>query len=153
MDGAENSPETCSIARALEVVGDKWTLLILREALLFEVTRFADLRDRLGIAPNLLSQRLAALVDGGVMEKHPYREPGSRTRFSYHLTPAGEDLRLVLSALQQWGDENRPLPEGPSCLRRSVAEGRPVRVDFVDDADTVVPVDEVDFIATDAFVS
>jgi DNA-binding HxlR family transcriptional regulator len=142
---------TCSIARALDVVGDRWTLLIVREAVLFDVTRFADFRDRLGIAPDLLSHRLGALLDGGVMEKHPYREPGSRTRFSYHLTAVGEQLRLLLGALQQWGDENRPLPGGPTCLRRSTARGRPVRLAFVDD-DVVIPPDGVGFVPTDAYV-
>jgi DNA-binding HxlR family transcriptional regulator len=156
MDSADydHKPQTtCSIARALEVVGDRWTLLILREAVLSDVTRFADFRDRLGIAPHLLSHRLGALVDTGVMEKHPYREPGSRTRFSYHLTPAGEQLRLLLGALQQWGDENRPVPAGPTCLRRSAHQGRPVRLAFVDDADTVIPPNEVGFVRTDAYFS
>jgi DNA-binding HxlR family transcriptional regulator len=156
MDSADTDlkPQTrCSIARALEVVGDKWTLLILREAVLSGVTRFADFRDRLGIAPDLLSQRLGALVETGVMEKQPYREPGSRTRFSYHLTPAGEQLRLLLGALQQWGDENRPLPAGPSHVRRSADQGRPVRLAFVDDTDTVIPPEQVGFVPADAYSS
>ena len=137
---------TCSIARALEVVGDRWTLLILREAALHDVTRFADFRDRLGIAPDILTNRLGILVDGGVMERKPYREPGARTRYSYHLTPAGEKVRLVLAALQQWGDETRPPASGPSALRRSADEDRPVRVAFVDDTDAVVPAGRVRFI-------
>ena len=136
---------TCSIARALEVVGDRWTLLILREAALHDVTRFADFRDRLGIAPDILTNRLGILVDGGVMERKPYREPGARTRYSYHLTPAGEKVRLVLAALQQWGDETRPPASGPSALRRSADEDRPVRVAFVDDIDTVIPPSDVLF--------
>jgi DNA-binding HxlR family transcriptional regulator len=135
----------CSIARALEVVGDRWTLLILREAALQEVTRFADFRDHLGIAPDILTSRLGILVDEGVMEKRPYREPGARTRYSYHLTSAGEQLRLVLAALQQWGDENRPRAGGPSTLRRSANRRRPVRVAFVDDTDVVVPAGSVTF--------
>lgn len=143
-DGEEEL--TCSIARALEVVGDRWTLLILREAALYDVTRFADFRDRLGIAPDILTNRLGVLVDGGVMERKPYREPGARTRYSYHLTPAGEKARLVLAALQQWGDETRPPTSGPSALRRSADEHRPVRVAFVDDSDAVVPDEKVRFL-------
>jgi DNA-binding HxlR family transcriptional regulator len=135
----------CSIARALEVVGDRWTLLILREAALYEVTRFADFRDRLGIAPDILTSRLGILVDEGVMQKRPYREPGARTRYSYHLTSAGEQLRLVLAALQQWGDDNRPPAGGPSTLRRSADRTRPVRVAFVDDTDVVIPEGSVIF--------
>jgi DNA-binding HxlR family transcriptional regulator len=142
--------ELCSIARTLDIVGDKWTFLILREASLQKVTRFADFRDRLGIAPDMLSNRLNILVDADVMEKQPYREPGTRTRHSYHLTPAGEQLLLVLAALQQWGDENRPPASGPSTLRRSADHGRPVRVAFVDDTDTVIPADSVVFSLTDS---
>ncbi|WP_371783461.1 winged helix-turn-helix transcriptional regulator [Streptosporangium subroseum] len=141
--------EACSIARTLDIVGDKWTFLILREASLGKVARFADFRDRLGIAPDMLSNRLNILVDADVMEKQPYREPGARTRYSYHLTPAGEQLVLVLAALQQWGDENRPRASGPSTLRRSADHGRPVRVAFVDDTDTVIPADGVVFSLTD----
>lgn len=105
----------CSIARTLEVVGDKWTLLVLREAAIRGVTRFADFRRELGIAPDLLTGRLGSLVDEGIMEKRPYREPGSRTRYSYHLTPAGEELRLILAALQQWGDTHRT-PRGGRAI-------------------------------------
>jgi DNA-binding HxlR family transcriptional regulator len=137
--------EMCSIARTLEIVGDKWTFLILREAALRKVTRFADFRDGLRIAPDVLSNRLNILVDAEVMEKQPYREPGTRTRYSYHLTPAGEQLLLVLAALQQWGDENRPPTSGPSTLRRSADHGRPVRVAFVDDTDAVIPAGSVLF--------
>jgi DNA-binding HxlR family transcriptional regulator len=140
--------ELCSIARALEVVGDRWTLLILREAALRDVIRFADFKDRLGVAPDILGTRLNTLVDEGVMEKRPYREPGARTRFSYHLTPRGEQLRLVLAALQQWGDDNRPPSVGPTALRRSTPGDRPVRVAFVDDTETVVPADGVRFVTT-----
>ncbi|MDX2847062.1 winged helix-turn-helix transcriptional regulator [Actinacidiphila glaucinigra] len=135
----------CSIARTLEVVGDKWTLLVLREAALRGVTRFADFRRELGIAPDLLTGRLGSLVTEGIMEKRPYREPGSRTRYSYHLTPAGEELRLILAALQQWGDVHRTPARGPGHLRRSGTGGRPVSVAFVDDAGTVLPLTEVEF--------
>ncbi|MEU8301251.1 helix-turn-helix domain-containing protein [Micromonospora sp. NPDC048909] len=143
--GTGKFDEYCSIARALQVVGDKWTLLILREAALRGVTRFADFRDRLGIAPDILTGRLTGLVDQGVLEKRPYSEPGTRTRHSYHLTPAGEQLRVVLAALQQWGDENRPPSSGPSTLRRTADGSRPVRVAFVDDTGAVVPPEQVVF--------
>ncbi|MFF2385746.1 winged helix-turn-helix transcriptional regulator [Streptomyces sp. NPDC058108] len=137
--------ETCSIARAVEIVGDRWSLLILREAAMRDATRFADFRARLGIAPDILVNRLGTLVDAGVMEKKPYQEPGARTRDSYHLTPAGEQLRLILAALQQWGDDNRPLASGPTVLRSSADKGRPVRVAFVDDTGAEVSPDNVRF--------
>jgi DNA-binding HxlR family transcriptional regulator len=139
----------CSIARTLDVVGDKWSLLILREAALQHVTRFADFRRNLGIAPDILTSRLNGLVDEGVLTKKPYREPGSRTRFSYHLTPAGEQLRLILAALQQWGDDNRAPAQGPSSLRRSLDQGRPVRVAFIDDNCAVVRPEDVTFTPAD----
>ena len=99
--------DACSIARTLGAVGERWTLLILREASL-GATRFAEFRDRLGVAPDVLSDRLATLVTYGVMAREPYREPGARSRSAYQLTPAGRELQVVLSALQQWGDEHLP---------------------------------------------
>jgi DNA-binding HxlR family transcriptional regulator len=154
MDPVDNgTEELCSIARALEVVGDRWTLLVLREADLREVTRFADFRAHLDIATDVLANRLGALVEAGVMEKRPYREKGARTRFSYHLTPAGEQLRLILGALQQWGDEHRPPSVGPTVARRSADLDRPLRVAFVDDADSVVPLADVRFAPTASFPS
>jgi DNA-binding HxlR family transcriptional regulator len=142
----------CSIARSLEVLGERWTFLILREAL-SGVTRFADFHQSLGIAPDVLSDRLTTLVGAGVLEKRPYREPGSRIRHSYHLTPAGADLRVVLGALQQWGDAHRPYELGPTVVRRTVDGERPVHVAFVDDTGTAVPVDQVAFVKTPAYPS
>ena len=125
-------PESsCSIARSLGVLGERWTFLILREAFL-GATRFAEFRDRLGVAPDVLSERLATLVEYGVMEREPYREPGARSRSAYRLTPAGRELQVVLSALQQWGDEHLPRPEGPRMLRRVRGTDRPVHVGYVD---------------------
>ena len=87
--GMAKLPEDpCSIARTLGVVGERWTFLILREAFL-GASRFAEFRDRLGVAPDVLSDRLATLVEFGVMSREPYREPGARSRFAYRLTPAG----------------------------------------------------------------
>ena len=131
-DMAKLPADPCSIARTLGVVGERWTLLILREAFL-GASRFAEFRERLGVAPDVLSDRLATLVEFGVMSREPYREPGARSRFAYRLTPAGHELRLVLSALQQWGDEYLPRPEGPTMLRRIRGTDCPVRVGYLDD--------------------
>jgi len=128
---AKMSDEACSIARALGVVGERWTLLILREACL-GATRFAEFRDR-----------LATLVEYGVMAREPYREPGARSRSAYRLTPAGRELQVVLSALQQWGDERLPRPEGPSMLRRVRGTDCPVHVGYLDDAGREVPFADV----------
>ena len=132
---------TCSIARSLGVLGERWTFLILREAFL-GATRFAEFRDRLGVAPDVLSDRLSTLVEYGVMERQPYQEPGARPRFAYRLTPAGTELQVVLSALQQWGDRYLPRPEGPSMLRRIRGTDLPVHVGYVDDqGNEVIPAD------------
>ena len=131
--GMAKLPEDpCSIARTLGVVGERWTLLILREAF-FGANRFAEFRDRLGVAPDVLSDRLATLVEFGVLAREPYREPGARSRFAYRLTPSGQELRVVLSALQQWGDEYLPRPEGPTMLRRIRGTDCPVRVGYLDE--------------------
>ena len=121
----------CSIERTLGVLGERWTFLILREAFL-GASRFVEFRDRLGVAPDVLTDRLATLVEYGVLEREPYREPGARSRFAYGLTSAGRELQEVLAALQQWGDEHLPRPEGPSMLRRIAGTDCPVHVGYVD---------------------
>ena len=141
---------SCSIARSLGVLGERWTFLILREATL-GVTRFAQFRDSLGIAPDVLAERLATLVEYGVLERAAYQEPGSRSRSAYILTPVGRQLAVVLAALQQWGDEHLPWPEGPSMLRRVRDSDRPVHVGFVDDRGREVPAEDVAMIRTDAY--
>ena len=93
----------CSVARALDEIGEWWTLLILRDAIL-GVTRFDDFANRLGIARNVLSARLERLVDNGILEKVPY-EDSPRARSDYRLTPKGKALWPVLTVLRQWGDE------------------------------------------------
>src|ERR1700734_2228508 len=123
---------TCSIARSLGVLGERWTFLILREAFL-GATRFAEFRDGLGVASDVLSDRLGTLVEFGVLAREPYQEPGARSRFAYRLTPAGRELHVVLGALQQWGDEYLPHPDGPSMLRRVRDTRRPAHVAFVDE--------------------
>lgn len=92
----------CSIARSLEIVGEWWTPLILRDAFL-GVTRFDEFQERLGIARNVLATRLDRLVEAGVMERRSYEE--ARRRYDYVLTPKGRALWPVLEALRQWGDE------------------------------------------------
>jgi DNA-binding HxlR family transcriptional regulator len=91
----------CSIAQALEVLGDWWTLLIVREAFL-GARRFADFEANLDISKNVLSQRLAHLVEHRVLE--PFDAGQHGTRYEYALTPRGKDLATVLTALREWGD-------------------------------------------------
>jgi DNA-binding HxlR family transcriptional regulator len=92
----------CSLAQALEVLGDWWTLLIVREAFL-GTRRFVDFQRELGVARNVLSERLQRLVQNGVLEKVEAGEFGSRQE--YQLTPMGKDLYAVITALRQWADK------------------------------------------------
>jgi DNA-binding HxlR family transcriptional regulator len=140
--GYQTPTAQCAIERTLAVVGDRWSLLILREAH-GGVTRFADFQANLGIATNVLITRLGKLVAAGVFEKREYRIPGDRARPEYLLTPRGRDLSVVLGALQQWGDTHLPLPGGPVSQRADRATGRPVAVSFVDDAGSPIDVDRV----------
>jgi DNA-binding HxlR family transcriptional regulator len=133
---------TCSIARSLGVLGERWTLLVLREAFL-GATRFAEFRERLGVASDVLSDRLATLVEFGVLEREAYQEPGARVRYAYRLTASGRELQVVLGALQQWGDEHLPHPGGPSMLRRVRGTGGPAHVGFVDEDGREVTLAEV----------
>ncbi|WP_043907836.1 winged helix-turn-helix transcriptional regulator [Kitasatospora griseola] len=110
-------PANCSMARALSVVGERWSLLIVREAL-DGASRFGDFRARLGIASNLLSTRLDSLVAAGVLQRVPYREPGDRERFEYRLTEKGTDLRPTVIALLEWGDKYLADEQGPSVVVR-----------------------------------
>jgi DNA-binding HxlR family transcriptional regulator len=99
----------CSVAQCLEVVGEWWSLLIVRDAFL-GVKRFDDFQERLGISRNVLTQRLARLVAAGVLVKVPYSE--HPPRHNYRLTDKGRDLWPVLTAMRQWGDRYAA-PEGP----------------------------------------
>jgi DNA-binding HxlR family transcriptional regulator len=93
--------QNCSIAQALEVLGDWWTLLVVREAFL-GTRRFADFEAQLGISKNILTARLAHLVEHGVLERVDAGVHG--TRYEYVLTPMGKDLATVMTALRQWAD-------------------------------------------------
>lgn len=91
----------CSVARTLEVVGDKWSILVLRDAF-YGVRRFEDFTRDLGIARNVLADRLARLVEGGVLERRQYQ--AHPPRFEYPLTAKGRDLLPVLLTMMHWGD-------------------------------------------------
>jgi DNA-binding HxlR family transcriptional regulator len=102
----------CSVAQCLEVVGEWWSMLIVRDAFL-GVTRFDQFQERLGISRNVLNQRLAHLVDAGVLIKVAYSD--HPPRYDYRLTDKGRDLWPVLSAMRQWGD-TYAAPAGPPVL-------------------------------------
>ena len=108
MLGRTYDREVCSAARALEIAGERWSLLILRNAAFAGMTRFTDFQTRLGIAPNVLAARLEHFVDQGLMTATP-----AATGFAeYHLTEKGLDFKPVIIALTEWGDR-WAAPDGP----------------------------------------
>jgi DNA-binding HxlR family transcriptional regulator len=122
----------CNLARGFELIGDRWTLLILRSAL-YGVRRFDDLQADLDIPRSVLSNRLAGLVESGLMAKRKFREKGQRTRVEYPLTKTGTRLGLPFFAMTEWSD--RWIGDGgsPSTLR-STANGQRLRVALADSA-------------------
>jgi len=112
----------CSLARSLEKVGDWWTPLILRDIFL-GLNRFDDLAADLGISRNMLTTRLGALVQNGIVERVRYSERPPRDR--YVLTQAGRELVPVLTALTAWGDRWARPPGGPAAIHRHTRCGRP----------------------------
>jgi DNA-binding HxlR family transcriptional regulator len=120
----ELAAENCSLARSLAVVGDRWTLLILRDAFL-RVRRFDDFQASTGIARRVLAERLAGLVDDGILEKHAYQVRPHR--YEYRLTSKGMDLYPVILALAHWGDAHCAGERGPPLLHRHKACGHVFR--------------------------
>jgi DNA-binding HxlR family transcriptional regulator len=105
--------QTCSIARSLEVVGERWSLLIVRSVLL-GVRRFDDLQAELGITRSVLTTRLQRLVDEEVLDRVPYQE--RPPRYDYRATAKGRELFPVIAHLLRWGDSHYPEPAGPPRL-------------------------------------
>mgnify|MGYP002877749319 CR=1 FL=1 len=122
----------CSVARALNEVGDWWSLLIVLHAM-YGTRRFVDFQQELGIAKNILCDRLARLVDNEVLRKVDVGEHGSR--FEYRLTEKGRDLFPVVIALRQWGDRYNPCPGQPQLDLRDRRTGRPILPMEVQDAE------------------
>jgi len=110
---------SCSVAQCLEVVGEWWSLLIVRDAFL-GVTRFDDFRARLGISRNILTQRLNHLVDNGILTRVRYQDHPPRSE--YRLTSKGRELWHVVAAMRQWGDR-WAAPGGPPVETRHTACG------------------------------
>jgi DNA-binding HxlR family transcriptional regulator len=122
------SIDNCTVARAMEILGERWTFVVLRE-IFNGVRRFDDMRVRTGIPRQVLANRLAMLVERGVLRREPYREPGARQRHEYRLTAMGLDLWPVLVSILEWGDRYLADPEGSplSTVHRGCgAEVRPV---------------------------
>ncbi|HYT52632.1 MAG TPA: helix-turn-helix domain-containing protein [Gaiellaceae bacterium] len=134
--------QTCSIARALELVGERWTLLIIRDAFL-GLRRFDQFQDSLGVARNVLTNRLNRLVEEGILERTAYSE--RPPRFEYRLTEKGRDLGVALLALMQWGD--RHLSEKPPRIARRRSDRSRITAALVARDDSVVRPAEVEIVA------
>ena len=118
-EGAE-----CPIARSLEVIGDWWSLLIIRDALL-GMRRFGEFQKNLGLAKNILAVRLRALIDSGILKTVPASD-GSAYR-EYALTPKGQGVFPILVALRQWSEEFDDTPQQIGTILVDVKKGKPVR--------------------------
>ena len=134
--------DRCPMARTLEVISTKSAFLILREAF-YGTTRFDDFAKRAQVSDPVAAARLSELVEEGLLEREPYREPGQRTRHAYHLTEKGSDLLPVLVSMMQWG--NRWLDErGGRVELRHVGCGEPVRAELRCSSAHDVPADELE---------
>jgi DNA-binding HxlR family transcriptional regulator len=107
--------QNCTIGAALAMIGEKWTFLVLREAF-NGVRRFADMQSRIKAPRQVLSDRLASLVQQGILRKAPYREPGQRARQEYRLTDQGLELFPLMVALLEWGNKYAASTAGPAVL-------------------------------------
>ena len=127
MERNEYSDENCSVARTLAIVGERWTLLILRESFL-GVRRFDQFQGNLGIARNILTDRLQRLVGAGILERQRYQERPKR--YEYRLTQKGLDLYPALVALMQWGDRYVADEAGPAVVLEHIECGKETEPQF-----------------------
>ncbi|HEY2489766.1 MAG TPA: helix-turn-helix domain-containing protein [Streptosporangiaceae bacterium] len=123
----------CAIGAAVDIIGERPTFLVLREAF-NGVRRFDDMRRRTGLPRQVLSDRLARLVHEDLLRKVPYQDAGQRTRHEYRLTGKGLDLYPVLVALMEWGDRHALGSAGPQVLLRHRDCGEPVRLQLACEA-------------------
>jgi DNA-binding HxlR family transcriptional regulator len=138
--------EPCSVARTLEVVGERWTWLIIRDAFL-GMTRFGEFQKSLGLARNVLTDRLNHLVGHGVFERVLYSE--HPPRYEYRLTEQGRDLFTALNALRQWGD--RHLSEQPMRLLRRKVDETPVVAALIPEGAPVLAAEEMELVPGPGF--
>jgi DNA-binding HxlR family transcriptional regulator len=133
--------QVCSIARTLERVGDRWTLLVIRDVVL-GYRRFDQLLTSLGIASNVLTDRLTRLVAEGILERVRYSERPER--FEYRLTEKGRELGVPLLALMQWGD--RYVSDKPPRIARRQSDRSPIKVRLVADDGSAVRAGDVELV-------
>lgn len=142
----EYKSQNCSVARALEIVGERWTLLIVRDAIL-GLRRFDQFQESLGIARNVLAHRLNRLVDEGILDRVLYCPKPER--YEYLLTPMGRDLIVPIAGLQQWADKY--IAEVPSRLLRGGSDRQPVLAALVPKGTEVLSSDQVELVPGPGF--
>jgi DNA-binding HxlR family transcriptional regulator len=129
MEWQELDLGNCSVAATLALVGERWTLLILREVFA-GLHRFDEIADHLGVSRRVLTERLRQLVDAGLLERRSYQEAGQRARQEYHLTTQAHDLQWVLAALLQYGDTHLGEEAGAPVVLQHSGCGGPVHVEL-----------------------
>src|SRR5262245_23813950 len=139
MLGRHYEGQNCSIARALEIVGERWTLLIVRDVFL-GLRKFDEIQSDLGVARNVLTDRLNPLVEESILERVRYSERPER--FEYRLTDKGRDLNIALAGLRQWGDAY--LSEKPPRVLRRKRDGKLVVAAFVPEGTKSLRADEIE---------
>ncbi|MBB5055152.1 DNA-binding HxlR family transcriptional regulator [Afipia massiliensis] len=139
-------PSDCNLWKAFELIGDRWILVILRSAL-YGLRRFDDFQNELDIPRSILSNRLARLVDSGLMERREYREDRQRSRIEYPLTKMGQSLGLSFTALTEWSDHWIGNGSGPLALR-SKTTGQKLAIALVDENGKSVRRDDVETVIT-----
>nr|WP_296770887.1 helix-turn-helix domain-containing protein [Rhodococcus sp. (in: high G+C Gram-positive bacteria)] len=127
MQRTKYQASNCTIGATLALLGEKWTLLIIRESF-FGSTRFEQFMSVLGCPRNILSDRLGKLVDEGILDRSEYHEPKSRVRSEYRLTDTGKELMPILMAIMHWGDRHRGATEGPPIVVEHVGCGEPLQL-------------------------
>lgn len=128
--------DRCPMALAAEILGDRWTLLILREAF-YGVQRYDDMRQDLRAPRAMLTDRLNKLVKLDILERHSYQEQGNRARNAYRLTVSGLALGKVLISMSEWGVEYLTKTQAPAQITDS-STGKPLRLEFVNEAGIAV---------------
>lgn len=135
-------PTECSIAKAMDVIGTRSAILILREAY-YGTTRFDHFVRRVGITEAVAAARLRELTAEGLLERRPYKEPGQRTRHEYVLTEKGRDLLPAVLALMQWGDKYLQGVHGAPLTLTDDTAGEAVRIEIRSESGRPVPLGEL----------
>ena len=136
--------DDCGLAAAADLIGDRWTLLILREAF-YDVVRYDDMREDLSISRSVLTDRLQKLVSNGIMEKRSYQEEGDRERMAYGLTARGRELGVVMLAMLEWGNRDLPTKQRHEIVERKT--GKVARVGVVNGDGAEISSTEIDIMA------